>query len=140
MLQRILSAILLAVGLVAPSNAFAAEEVNRLELPQRIEVEKGTTELQLPIMLTNADKIAGFQCDLYLPDGFSVATDEYDDYVMDVARTTTKRHSLATRQMSDGALRIVLSSMTNATFSGNSGVVLNITVKVGDNVAGGDDH
>ena len=137
MLQRILSAILLAVGLVAPSNAFAAEEVNRLELPQRIEVEKGTTELQLPIMLTNADKIAGFQCDLYLPDGFSVATDEYDDYVMDVARTTTKRHSLATRQMSDGALRIVLSSMTNATFSGNSGVVLNITVKVGDNVAGG---
>ncbi len=137
MLQRILSAILLAVGLMAPGNAFAAEEVNRLEMPQKIEVEKGTTELQLPILLTNADKIAGFQCDLYLPDGFSVATDEYDDYLMDVARTTTKRHSLATREMSDGSLRIVLSSMTNATFSGNSGAVLNITVKIGDNVAGG---
>ena len=137
MLQRILSAILLAMGLMASGTAFAAEEVNRLELPQKIEVEKGTTELRLPILLTNADKIAGFQCDLYLPDGFSVATDEYDDYLMDVARTTTKRHSLATRQMSDGALRIVLSSMTNATFSGNSGAVLNITVKVGDNITAG---
>ena len=137
MLQRIISAILLVVGLMAPRNAFAAEDTNRLELPQKIEVEKGCTELQLPIMLTNTDEIAGFQCDLYLPDGFSVATDEYDDYVMDLARTTTKRHSLATRVMSDGALRIVLSSITNASFSGNSGAVLNITVKVSDNVAAG---
>jgi hypothetical protein len=137
MLQRILSAILLVVGLMAPGNAFAAEKVNRLELPQTIEVEKGSTDLKLPILLTNADEIAGFQCDLYLPDGFSVATDEYGDYVMDVCRTTTKRHSLATRQMSDGALRIVLSSMTNATFSGNNRAVLNITVKIGDNVEAG---
>ena len=81
--------------------------------------------------------MTGFQCDLYLPEGFSVATDEYGDYLIDLARTTTKRHSLATRVMSDGALRIVLSSMTNATFSGNSGDVLNITVKVGNDIAPG---
>lgn len=137
MLQRTLYAILVAVGLLTHGNAFAADEANRLELPQEIEIEKGTTELQLPILMTNEDKIAGFQCDLYLPDGFRVATDEYDDYLMDVARTTTKRHSIATREMSDGALRIVLSSMTNATFSDNSGAVLNITVSVDANVATG---
>jgi hypothetical protein len=137
MIQRILSAILVAVGLLTHSNAFAAEEANRLELPQKIEVEYSAAKLQLPILLTNEVNITGFQCDLYLPEGFSVATDEYGDYLIDLARTTTKRHSLATRVMSDGALRIVLSSMTNATFSDNSGDVLNITVKVGNNIAPG---
>ena len=137
MLQRTLYVILVAVGLMTHSNAFAAGEANRLELLQEIEIEKGTTKLQLPILMTNEDKIAGFQCDLYLPDGFSISTDEYDDYLMDMARTTTKRHSIATREMSDGALRIVLSSMTNATFSSNSGAVLDITVSVDANVATG---
>ena len=137
MLRRLLTAILIAVGLLAHGIAFAQDEANRLELPQTQEVEKGATEMVLPILLTNEVKIAGFQCDLYLPNGFTVATDEYDDYLIDVARTTTKRHSLATREMSDGALRIVLSSMTNATFSGNSGAVLNITVSIANNVTSG---
>ena len=137
MIQRILSAILVAVGLLTHSNAFAAEEANRLELPQKIEVEYSAAKLQLPILLANEVNMTGFQCDLYLPEGFSVATDEYGDYQIDMARTTTKRHGLATRVMSDGALRIVLSSMTNATFSGNSGDVLNITVKVGNDIVPG---
>ena len=137
MLQRIFSTILVVVGLLAHSNAFAAEEANRLELPKKIEVEYSAAILQLPILLTNEVNMTGFQCDLYLPEGFSIATDEYGDYLIDLARTTTKRHSLATRVMSDGALRIVLSSMTNATFSGNSGDVLNITVKVGNDIAPG---
>lgn len=126
-----------AVGLLAHGNTYAANEANKLELEPEIKVEAGSTELLLPILLTNADKLTGFQCDLYLPNGFSVATDEYDDYLIDIARTTTKRHSLATRMMPDGALRIVLSSMTNATFSGNSGAVLNLTMAIYNNVSVG---
>lgn len=126
-----------AVGLLAHGNINAANETNKLDLEPEIKVEAGSHELQLPILLLNADKLTGFQCDLYLPDGFSVATDEYDDYLIDIARTTTKRHSLATRKMPDGALRIVLSSMTNATFSGNSGAVLNLTVAIYNNVSVG---
>lgn len=137
MLRRLLSAISVAVGLLTYSNTLAADEANRLELPQEIEVEKGAAELQLPILMTNAVSMTGFQCDLYLPNGFAVATDEYGDYLMDVARTTTKRHSIATREMGDGALRIVLSSMTNAVFSGNSGAVLNITVSISSGVSTG---
>lgn len=137
MLRQILTAVMAVVGLLTHNNAFAAEEANRLELPQEIEVEAGATELLLPILMTNEEKMTGFQCDLYLPEGFAVATDEYDDYLMDLARTTSKRHSIATREMSDGALRIVLSSMTNATFSGNSGAVLNITISISNNVKAG---
>ena len=137
MLQRVLCAIMVVVVLLAHSNTYAADEANKLELPPKIEVEKGTAQLQLPISLTNVVAITGFQCDLYLPDGFTILTDKYDDYLIELARTTTKRHSLATREMPDGALRIVLSSMTNATFSGNSGSVLNITVAVGEGEAAG---
>ncbi|MBR5395304.1 MAG: hypothetical protein IK144_09545 [Bacteroidaceae bacterium] len=137
MIRQILTAVMVVVGLLTHNNAFATEEANRLELPQQIEVEAGATELLLPILMTNEEKMTGFQCDLYLPEGFAVATDEYDDYLMDLARTTTKRHSIATREMSDGALRIVLSSMTNATFSGNSGAVLNITISISNNVKTG---
>ena len=137
MLRRLLSAIMLAVGLLAHSNAFAQHEANRLELSQKIEVEKGATELQIPVALINELNIAGFQCDLYLPEGFSVAKDEYGDYLIDLARTTARRHSLATREMSDGSLRIVLSSMTNASFSGNSGIVLNVTITIAETVAAG---
>ena len=133
----IIKSAIVAVGLLAHGNLFAAGEANRLELEPEIKVEVGSTELQMPILLTNADMLTGFQCDLYLPEGFSVATDEYDDYLIDIARTTTKRHSLATREMPDGALRIVLSSMTNATFSGNSGAVLNLTVAINNNVTAG---
>ena len=133
----IIKSAIVAVGLLAHSSLFAAGETNRLELEPEIKVDVGSTELQMPILLTNADKLTGFQCDLYLPEGFSVATDEYDDYLIDIARTTTKRHNLATREMPDGALRIVLSSMTNATFSGNSGAVLNLTVGINNNVLAG---
>ena len=137
MLQRILCAIMVVVGLLAHSNTCAADEANKLELPPKSEVEKGTAQLQLPISLTNAVPITGFQCDLYLPDGFTILADEYGDYLIDLARTTPKRHNLATREMPDGALRIVLSSMTNATFSGNSGAVLSITLAIGKDVAAG---
>ena len=83
-------------------------------------------EFSLPIELTNKDAIAGVQFDLYLPDGIELCKDEYDDYLMELSRSTTRRHSIASRVMSDGALRIVISSTQNATFSGNSGTILTL--------------
>ena len=104
---------------------------------QDLSIEQGTTEAVLPISLTNESSITGFQCDLYLPSGVSVATDEYGDYVIAVARTTAKRHTISTSLQADGALRILCTSMTNATFSGNSGTVLNVTLTVSENMAAG---
>lgn len=126
--DKLFCLLLFAVGLLTHSNLLAASEANRLELSQEVKVDIGATEFQLPILLTNEVPLTGFQCDLYLPNGFSVAKDEYGDDLIDIARTTFNRHSLATRNMPDGALRIVLSSMTNATFAKNDGVVLNLTI------------
>ncbi|MCR5362792.1 MAG: hypothetical protein K6E73_12415, partial [Bacteroidales bacterium] len=137
MLKRFLNIIMLAVGLIAHSQASAANEANRLFLQQETTIESGTTEVVIPILLENQNNIAGFQCDLYLPTGFSIATDNYGDYQIAMSRTTTRRHNLDTRRQDNGCLRILCSSMTNATFSGNSGAVLNLTLSVVANAAVG---
>ena len=123
------------VGIFSHGKAFAG--TNKLEL-QNITLNAGTTNAVLPIILTNEDMISGFQCDLYLPEGIEVGVDKYEDYLIDMSRTTEKRHSVSSRVMSDGALRLVCSSMTNATFSGNSGAVLTLTLKVKNDMPIGD--
>ena len=113
-----------------------ADPVNTLSL-QNITIEGGVTEAVLPISMTNESSITGFQCDFSLPSGVTVAVDEYGDYIIEVGRTTTKRHTISSSLQSDGSLRILCTSMTNATFSGNSGVVLNVTLAVSESMAAG---
>jgi len=122
------------VGLLSHGNALAG--TNKLTL-QDVTIDSGTTEAVLPVLLANEDKIAGFQCDIELPEGVTIAQDEYDDYLIEMSRTTVKRHSVSARQLSDGMVRIVCSSMKNQTFSGNSGSVLQITLKVKEYMASG---
>lgn len=137
MLKRIISIMMLAVGVLSYSQALAADEPNRLALQQEITIETGTTEVVIPVKLENENNITGFQCDLYLPVGFSVATDQYGDYLIEMSRTTTRRHNLNTRILDNGCLRILCSSMTNATFTGNSGTVLSLILSVAANVEAG---
>ena len=123
-------------GSIAVTEIEIVEKINTLTL-QDLSIEQGTTEAVLPISLTNESSITGFQCDLYLPSGVMIATDEYGDYLIAVARTTTSRHTISTSLQTDGALRILCTSMTNATFSGNSGTVLNVTLAVPESMAAG---
>ena len=122
------------VGLVLGLTTAYADNVLSL---QDVTTEEGSTEVLLPISLINESSITGFQCDLSLPSGVTVATDEYGDYIIGVERTTTKRHTISSSLQSDGSLRILCTSMTNATFSGNSGVVLNVTLAVSESMAAG---
>ena len=138
MLKQTIVIIMLAVGMLPHSQAFADNEPNRLLLQQEITVESGMKQVVVPILLENTNSIAGYQCDLYLPDGFSVSTDEYGDYMVEMERTTARRHNVDMRRLDNGCLRILCSSMTNATFSGNSGTVLTITLDISDAVSAGE--
>lgn len=87
------------------------------------------SEFRLPIEMNNTDAITGVQFDLYLPEGMNLSQDEYGDYNIELSeRTTARRHSVASRVMSDGALRVVVSSQQNATFEGNSGTLLTLVL------------
>ena len=98
---------------------------NILAFADNMKVRVGS-EFLMPIQMTNADAITGVQFDLYLPEGMQICVDEYGDEMIDVSRTSIRRHSIASRTMSDGALRIVISSTQNATFEGNSGTILTL--------------
>ena len=123
-------------AILCMSIAYVNAATNTLEVAE-INVEKGATETVLPISLINGNSITGFQFDLKLPDGISVATDEEDICLIEVARTTSRQHDISTYRYSDGTLRILCSSMSNATFSGNSGVVLNITLDISESLVAG---
>lgn len=87
------------------------------------------SEFRLPIEMNNTDAITGVQFDLYLSEGLTLSEDEYGDYNIELSnRTTIRRHSVASRVMADGALRVVVSSTQNATFDGNSGTLLTLVL------------
>lgn len=95
-------------------------------------------QMVLPVKMKSAEAITGYQFDLVLPDGFSVA-EEDGDYLIDLAsRTTYKKHSISYQDQADGSVRIVCTSLNNATFAELDGVVANITLNVDESVEAGD--
>lgn len=79
----------------------------------------------LPIYLNNVIDITGIQFDLYLPDGITLAKDEYSDDIINLSdRSSYEQHSIATSVTDDKALRVIVSSQNNSTFKGNSGELL----------------
>ncbi|MBQ4084025.1 MAG: dockerin type I repeat-containing protein, partial [Bacteroidaceae bacterium] len=85
----------------------------------------------IPIEMTNTTAVSAFRFDLYLPEGVSV-----DDITFNGERAENT-HVLATSLQANGALRVEAYSTTDAAFEGNAGVVVNVTVSVGESVADG---
>lgn len=101
---------------------------------------KAGEEVTLSVRMKNANAIATWQADLVLPEGTSIATDEYDDpkVVISTARTSASRHTVTTKTLADGSIRILCSSASNKTFTGTDGETVIITLKVSDNMEAGD--
>lgn len=111
---------------------------NTLAFAETLKAATGS-EFRLPIEMNNTDAITGVQFDLYLPEGMNLSQDEYGDYNIELSeRTTARRHSVASRVMPDGALRVVVSSQQNATFEGNSGTLLTLVLFPASTLEAGD--
>ncbi len=110
---------------------------NTLRFATNLKASSGAV-FELPVELNNKDAISALQFDLYLPEGMNLAEDEYGDCLIDLSRTTAKRHSVASQKMASGALRVVISSTTNATFSGNSGAVATLSLFPAQSMEPGD--
>lgn len=110
--------------IVSEDNALVLEDVTAAPGSQFV----------LPINMVNVDEVTALQFDLYLPSGVTIA-EEDGEILIDLAdRTTYRKHSLAFRQQADGAMRITCSSNNNATFSGNEGAIINITLNVSSTI------
>lgn len=86
-------------------------------------IKAGETKT-LTVNLENPDMtVTLVQFDMELPEGLSVAKDEEGEYLMELARTTLKKHSLD-YNLANG--RVLLSSSSNKTLSGTSGAIIMI--------------
>lgn len=94
-------------------------------------------QVKLSIKMNNLVEAQGFQCDLYLPDGVTVVTDEDDFPLAELSqeRTTTKKTDYFNAVMqSDGALRFLCNSTKGYAFMGNEGEVATVVVEIGADV------
>ncbi len=132
--MRISRSILYIVCLFACAFAHADDTVY---LPESSSAEAGGT-VSLAVHLQSNNPACGYQFDVVLPEGVSVATDaggkadialsgmaSANDYVLDCAN------------MSDGSVRFLCYSNSNSPFSAKSGDVATIKLKVDSKCAGG---
>lgn len=90
----------------------------------------------LPINLNNEDEIVGFQFDVVLPQGMTLAK---NGKVNDVKVTDrTAYHSLSSNVLPDGSIRIIGTNMDNESIDGVDGALVKMGVEVASWVANGD--
>ena len=95
------------------------------------------SQVELSVRMRNASDIRGFQFDLYLPEGVSVANNAKALLSSD-RLAAGDAHTLMADEMSDGAVRFLCSSMNDESFAGGDGEIVTLTVNIANNVANDD--
>lgn len=107
---------------------------------ERVEAAAGQ-QIRLSVKMKNTVAIRGYQFDLYLPEGVTVATDE-DGFALaelSTARTTkNKTNYFETAATADGGLRVLCGSSKQYDFSGNDGEVAIITLNISQTIEEGE--
>ena len=105
--------------------ALAASGKDRLFI-ENFSIEAGET-LQVPVMLINNTAYSGLQTDLYLPAGLSLDQED-DEYIIDLTSRKDNTHTVVSNRLSNGAIRIYISSVSAKEFSGNSGGIMTLSI------------
>ena len=100
-----------------------------------LETSKGKT-VALPVSMTNTKQIAGFQFDLILPAGVSVATNSNGKYVTTLS-TRAGDHTVSATSLGNNTYRFVVTSMGGDVFAMGEGTVITVMLKVESTVADG---
>lgn len=94
-------------------------------------------EFEFAVRMNNEATITALQCDIYLPDGITIATED-GDYLIDLvsARMGTN-HVVSTNDLPNGAIRLFITSPTSKPFKGNEGDLFILNLIVDKNAVGG---
>lgn len=98
-------------------------------------------QLALTVNLKNDNPVTLWQAKLELPEGFTLATDEFDDPMVSLSgsRTSSSRHALAASVDSEtGIITLLCNSTSNKTFTDTDGEVATITINVAEEVKAGE--
>lgn len=90
---------------------------------------------QVEIMLDNTTVFTAIQADIYLPQGLTIVQ-ENGDYIFDLTGRKGHDHSILSRQLSNGAIRIFIASQSLDIISGNSGALVTFNITADASVSG----
>ena len=98
------------------------------------------SQMTLSVKMKNAIEVQGYQFDLYLPEGVTVATDEdgFNLIELSTERTTARKTDYFNSTVqADGSIRVLCGSSKGYTFEGNDGEVATITLNISGNMTAG---
>ena len=101
-----------------------------------LETSKGKT-VALPVSMTNTKQIAGFQFDLTLPAGVTVATNSKGKFVTTLS-TRAGDHTVSASSIGNNTYRFIVTSMGGDVFTVGEGTVITVMLSVGSTMADGD--
>ena len=90
----------------------------------------------LPVALTNEDEITAFQCDIYLPEGITLLKTDKGKYDITLAEERKDDHTVTSSLQNDGAIRVVVASLTSSLFAGNSGDLFYLNLQADEDISG----
>ena len=86
-------------------------------------------KIQISLKLKNAIDYCSFQCDLFLPEGLTIALNKKGKPDVKLDEDRMDDHSLSVEHAANGSYRLVCTSLSNAEFYENDGPIVNITVE-----------
>jgi hypothetical protein len=118
----------------AASRGETAEISDRMYISDVI-VEPGETKT-VDMGIINEQTYIACQFDVYLPEGFEIATDD-GDYIFNLDATRKgSNHAVSSAAQKDGAVRAVIISRTNKAFKGNEGTLVSFPMVVPQDFSG----
>ena len=130
----------LCLGLIAKAEATDVSQYENVVFPVSTTGSAGSM-VTVSVEMNNTVSATGFQFDVVLPEGITVATDEdgFDLIELSETRTTSRKTDFFSSVLqSDGSIRVMCSSTTSHTFEGTSGEVCTMKLNIGDGLANGD--
>lgn len=141
MLKKLfLSTLCLSLGLMVKAEDTDVSQYENVVFPVSTTGEAGTN-VTVSVEMNNTVEATGFQFDIVLPEGITVATDEDGFYLIELSeeRTTSKKTDYFNSvHQPDGSVRVMCSSTQSYTFAGTTGEVCTIALNIGEEVADGD--
>jgi len=92
--------------------------------------------ISLPVAMINEGTIMAFQTDVFLPEGFTIVTDEDDEYVITPSERLTSDHIIMSDNANNGAVRVICYTPNSQAISGNEGDLFYIHIQVPDDAEG----
>ena len=92
-------------------------------------------QVAIGLQVTNASLYTALQCDLFLPEGLTLAKDEQGEPIMSLCGANAQSHIIESNTLTNGGIRIVVMSMSNVAFTPEEAIA-NITIDVSSDAVG----